>query len=293
MSEDGVKLTTPLVSVVTPSYNQVEFIEETLSSVSEQTYDHIEHFVKDGGSDDGTLELLKEHNCEWVSEPDRGQAAAINEGFEQVNGDIIGWLNSDDVYFDIRVIERVVRYFEQTDAEIIYGDYAIISRNSEILTVRCLPDFDYNRLRRGCFVAQPSVFFRHDVIKTNRLNEDLDYGIDYEFWLRLARNGYTFKHIKDILSGDRNYPGRKIRRDAETVDTEVTSIQREYGRAVGPKYWLARVSDILFSGIPRRLCGVHQSLQLKRQTRKLAFDASYPDRRTLVHNALQNNTDLF
>ena len=106
------------VSVITPSYNQAEFIEDTLRSVNNQTYKEINHTVIDGGSDDDTIEILKQfkaktesnqhYSLEWISEPDEGQSHAINKGFQNATGDVVGWLNSDDVYFYRDTVERMV-----------------------------------------------------------------------------------------------------------------------------------------------------------------------------------------
>ena len=102
----------PLVSIVTPSYNQGKFIEDTILSVKNQSYPNIEHIVVDAGSTDGTLKILrkyeKEYNLKWVSEPDEGQSDAVNKGFEMAKGEIVDWINSDDVYFDTMTISYVV-----------------------------------------------------------------------------------------------------------------------------------------------------------------------------------------
>ena len=109
-------MSSPLVSVVTPSYDQAEFIRETIESVRTQTYDNVEHVVVDGESTDGTTEILDEYDhLQYVSEPDDGQSDAINKGFEMADGDVVAWLNSDDVFFDTEVIERVVDYLDERE----------------------------------------------------------------------------------------------------------------------------------------------------------------------------------
>ncbi|HDM78303.1 MAG TPA: glycosyltransferase, partial [Deltaproteobacteria bacterium] len=210
----GVRLRSkkPLVSVVTPSYNQGHFIEENILSVKSQDYPNIEHIVIDGGSTDGTVKILKQYeetyNLRWISEPDEGHADAVNKGFAMAKGEIIGWLNSDDVYFDRGTISAVVEAFQKhPEADIIYGDCAYIWEDGTILRVQCVPSFRYSRLLRGCFLEQPAVFFRRHVVEKHKLNKRLKVAIDYEYWLRLGKR-YRFVHIPRILAADRNHRGR-------------------------------------------------------------------------------------
>lgn len=265
----------PLVSIVTPSYNQAEYITETLNSVSAQDYENIEHIVQDGESNDGTVKILTGRDVDWVSEPDDGQADAINTAFDSASGDIIGWLNSDDVYFATDIISQVVNIFAQTDADIIYGDYAVIDDVSRVLAIRCLPDFDFGRLRRGCFITQPSVFFRRDVILEHKLDPSLEYGMDYEFWLRLAVDGFNFQHIPRVFSGDRNYAERKIRQDRTAMVAESESIQVQYGREAGVRHFANRLFDIVASGVPRRLNGAVRGAHIARKQPNTAFNSEF------------------
>jgi len=140
----------PLVTIVTPSYNQGEFIEETLQSVARQDYDHLEHVVVDGGSDDETVDVLKQYenryDLRWVSEPDEGQSDAVNKGFEKARGDVVGWLNADDVYYTRQVITSVVDAFrERPDIDVVYGDDVLMDRHSTVTRLRTLYEFDYER----------------------------------------------------------------------------------------------------------------------------------------------------
>ena len=282
----------PLVSIVTPSYNQAEYIEETLDSVSAQSYENIEHIVQDGGSNDGTVDILAERNINWTSEPDNGQADAINTAFDSTSGEIIGWLNSDDVYFTTEIVGQVVDIFAQTDADVIYGDYAVIDDMSRMLTIRCLPDFDLARLRRGCFITQPSVFFRKDIILKHKLDPSLEYGMDYEFWLRLASDGFKFRHIPRVFSGDRNYAERKIRRDRTAMVAESEAIQIQYGRKTDFRHLADRVIDIATSGVPRRLHGAVRGAQIARKQPKTAFNSEFLSPTTTFWNAFRPDRKL-
>ncbi|WP_132057810.1 glycosyltransferase family 2 protein [Halorussus amylolyticus] len=282
-----------MISVVTPSYNQVDFIEETLESVRCQTYEDIEHIVVDGESNDGTVELLESYDeaIRWKSEPDNGQSDAINKGFDMATGDVVAWLNSDDVFFDTRTAERVVEYFRRYDADVIYGDIALIDAESEVLKVRCVPNFDYNRLLRGCFIEQPALFFRSNVLEDERLDTSLEYVMDYEFWLRLAQD-YDFRHVEDVLAGDRNHPNRKILKARDKMKTEGKKMRRTYGAEFGFPYRLGRASDIMFSGVPRRLKAVNRTVELHRDAPELAFGGQLKPLSTMARNVFRQNRSL-
>lgn len=284
-----------MVSVVTPSYNQAEYIRDTLESVRRQSYDPVEHVVVDGESDDGTLDILQEYDdtIEWLSEPDEGQSDAINKGFDMVDGDIVGWLNSDDVYFDTEALERVVSYFNRYDADVIYADMALLDADSNVLKIHTVPDFDYDKLLRYCFIEQPALFFRSNVLDEERLDTDLAYVMDYEFWLRLAQH-YDFRHVGDVLAGDRNHDQRKILKDREAMQAEGREMTRAYG-ATEPgtlAHRIERARDILTSGIPRRVTALQQTIALHRNSPELAFDGALCSRSTMLKNVFRPNRDL-
>jgi glycosyltransferase involved in cell wall biosynthesis len=225
------------VSIVTPSFNQGPFIEATLLSVKNQDYPNIEHLVRDGGSSDSTIDMLekyeKEYNLKWTSEPDKGQSDAINKGFAAATGDIVGWLNSDDVYFDRHVISYVVNEFQKfPEVGVIYGnDARIDDKNMPVSISQTVPWFDYNRLLRGNFVSQPSTFFRRRVILKHRLDVDLHFAMDYEYWLRLAGDGFKFKHANRILAAFRIHQAAKtsyMKTDPKTM-AERKAIRQLYG----------------------------------------------------------------
>jgi len=222
----------PLVSVITPSYNQGRFIEENILSVKSQDYPNTEHIVIDGGSSDSTVEILRKYegsyNLHWISEPDEGHADAVNKGFAMVKGEIIGWLNSDDVYFDRGTIGAVVEAFQKhPEADIIYGDCAYIWEDGTILRVQCVPDFRHGRLLRGCFLEQSAVFFRRHVVANHKLDKRLKVVIDYEYWLRLGKR-YRFVHIPRILAADRNHRARISVAQADKLKTVGTQLRQKY-----------------------------------------------------------------
>lgn len=286
-------MSSPTISVVTPSYNQAEFIEETLQSVARQTWSAVDHVVVDGESDDGTVDLLQawDDRVRWRSEPDEGQADAINTGFDMARGDIVGWLNSDDVYFDTGVLARVATHFEQSDADVVYGDIGLLDADSRVLKLRCVPDFDYSRLRRGCFIEQPALFFRQHVLEDARLDPDLEFAMDYEFWLRLGTE-YEFHHVSDVLAGDRNHPGRKILHERDAMRAESREVAAWYGLESGWRYRYGRGIDVLASGVPRRLRAIRRTLALHRSPPELAFDGTLAPLPVMVRNVFEQNRNL-
>ena len=149
------------VSVVTPSYNQSKYIQRTLESVAQQSGAEIEHVVFDGGSTDESVEILKHFNppVYWVSKKDRGQAHAVNQGISATKGEIIGWLNSDDVYSP-GAIERVVDYLDiHPKVDVVYGMADHIDRNDQAFEPYPTEPWDYDRLQKTCFICQPALFF--------------------------------------------------------------------------------------------------------------------------------------
>ena len=243
------KKSKPLVSIVTPSYNQGIFIEETIKSVKNQNYENIEHLIYDGGSTDETIKILKKYekyeyyNLKWVSEKDKGQADAINKGFSRAEGKIIGWLNSDDMYYDKNTIKTVVKVFNKNEnIDVLYGDGILVDENSNILKVQSKPNYNYKHLLRDCYFMQPAVFFNKRVIKENKLDIDLNYGMDYEYWLRLGKK-YNLKHVNKILASDRNHKKRKILAFKKDVKKESIKIREKYGQKYGVKYYINRLID--------------------------------------------------
>ncbi len=258
----------PLVSIVTPSYNQGEFIEDTILSVKNQDYPNIEHIVVDGGSTDNTLEILKKYedtyNLRWLSEPDEGQSEAINKGFDLAKGEIVAELDSDDVYFDKQVISYVVNQFKnQPDCDVIYGDSVLINQDNLILRVRHAPPwFNYNQLRRVCFIIQPSVFLKRDIIQSHKLDINIDLPMDYEYWLRLGRAGFKFKHAGKILSAFREHTTSKtIISRREELKAESKKVKNSYGQKFGVQYYLLRQLDNLLL-LPLRIRGAITIIKL-------------------------------
>jgi glycosyltransferase involved in cell wall biosynthesis len=223
-----------LVSIITPSYNQGRFIEDTLLSVKNQDYPNIEHIVVDGGSTDKTLEILRkyenQYDLKWISESDEGQSDAVNKGFRMAKGEIIGWVNSDDGYFDVSAISSVVKFFDKyDDADVIYGDVVRIDENNLILFIIKNRKFNYNYLKKTCSIWQPGAFFRQIIIDKFELDTSLDIAMDYDFWLRIGKK-HRFQYINKIVAVDRIHKKRKIVERKDEMIKESVYLSKEYGQ---------------------------------------------------------------
>lgn len=273
------------VSIITPSYNQEEFLQDTLSSVKSQIHQNIEHIVFDGGSTDGTVSALKRFKTEteddpcydltWTSEPDDGQSHAINKGFERASGEIVGWLNSDDVYFYRDTVERMVEEFEaRPDADVLYGDHVEIGRDGELRRVRRALDWDYERLRRSYSIPQPATFFRNYVVADRGLDTDLDYSMDLEYWLYLGRR-YRFEHVPRLVAGNRMYAENKRTAGDGAHAEESARVRREYGGPTGTpgSRRLGDAAGVLWT----RLAATRRMLAFT-DDEPFAFDATVPSR---------------
>ncbi len=230
------------VSIVTPSFNQAIFIERTLLSVMAQATGRfdLEHFVVDGGSTDGTAELLQRygHAIRWISEPDRGQADAVNKGIRDTDGEIIGWLNSDDVYYP-GVVDYVVQFMaENPGFDVVYGMADHIDENDHAYEAYPTEQWDFGRLKQTCYICQPALFLRRRVIEQHGLlDESLQYCMDYEYWLRLGRAGVVFAYVERKLAGSRMYADNKTLGARVAVHREINDmLKRMFGEV--PERWL-------------------------------------------------------
>ena len=191
----------PKISIVTPSYNQGQFLEETIRSVLLQGYPNLEYIIIDGGSQDNSVEIIKKYEpwlTYWVSEPDRGQAHAINKGFKRAQGDILAWINSDDFYTKEAIAKAVRSFLKYNEIDVLYGDCLYIDKNGkQIKYVKALP-FSPITLFVGS-IPQPSTFFRRHCLNVGFLDETLQCAFDYEFWLRFNKR-HRFTYISIPLS---------------------------------------------------------------------------------------------
>ncbi|MBU0569140.1 glycosyltransferase [bacterium] len=236
----------PLVSIVTPSFNQTEFIEETILSVKSQDYPNIEHIVIDGGSTDGTLDILKKYShLTWISEPDKGQSDAINKGFQMAKGEVIGWLNSDDTYMPYTVKTCVEFLLKHSDIAMIHGDFNEINEVSQIMEVISPGDVNLTELIQGSCIGQPTIFFRNNILKeVGLLNLDLEYVMDYDLCVRIAEK-FKIKHIPVILANFRWHSKSKSGAKSDMQEYEHRLISDKYCALhnITPQRFLDGVKD--------------------------------------------------
>jgi len=216
-----------LVSIITPSYNQAPYLEQTIQSVLEQDYPNIEYIVVDGGSADSSVEVIKEYAdrlAYWVSEKDSGQAEAINKGFARASGEILAWLNSDD-YYMLNTISVVVRCFEQNpDVVMIYGDMLAVDGEGQITNVLKYKQLTLEDLLCFQIIGQPSVFFRRSALeKTGLLDTSFHFMLDHHLWIRLAQQGRIL-HIPQIWSAARYHADAKNRARAAEFGREAFQV---------------------------------------------------------------------
>ena len=237
--------TPPLISIVTPSYQQGRFVERNIESVF-QGYPHIQHIVIDGGSTDGTLDILKANQkrhkgrFEYISEPDKGQAHAVNKGIARARGDIMGWLNPDDTYKP-GALQLVADTFKRrAEATCIYGHADYIDEKD---VVQCPYPTRYpltrSTLARRCHICQPSVFFKRQLFDNGlRLDETLKICMDYDLWIRLSKK-YPFYFLDAVLANFRIYRSNRTIGQRKAVFNEVFQLlERHYGYF--PWNWVLR-----------------------------------------------------
>jgi len=236
----------PLVTIVTPSFNQGGFIEETIRSVLLQDYPNLEYLVIDGASTDDTVQTLKKYEpwlSQWVSEPDRGQTHAINKGFRRARGEIVAWLNSDDTY-EPHAIRSVVRHMVSNRATIAYGNCRLIDEAGRAIRAVVPPAVTYNSLlwfwtRPASTPPQPAIFFRRHVLEeVGLLDEALHYVMDYELWLRISRK-YSFSYVDALLANYRIHSDSKTVSANEGFARERYQVSERYGRSEGVGYHLS------------------------------------------------------
>jgi glycosyltransferase involved in cell wall biosynthesis len=229
-----VTTTRPLVSILTPSFNQGEYIRDTLDSVAAQDYPDIEHIVVDGGSTDTTLATLadRDRRLIYISEPDRGQADALNKAFARARGSIIGWLNSDDFYLSGGIVRQVVDLFAASNADVVYGNAVWVDERRKVVKLRPSPSFSSARLERFDYISQPATFFRRDGVRDPLVDRHLNYALDYGLWLQLLKDGRRFVRCDRYLAAMRYHAEAKSVRARESMWLEDIEVRHETGPRV-------------------------------------------------------------
>jgi len=245
----------PIFTIITPSFNQGQYIERTIKSVLSQGIPELEYLIFDGGSKDETVSVLKSfgNSISWVSEKDFGQADAVNKGLKIARGEIIGWLNSDDIYYP-NVLSTVIDIFKNKEIDVIYGMADHIDENENIIEPYYTQHWDYEILKNVCFICQPAVFFRRSIIeKYGMLNDKLRYCMDYEYWLRIGKDK-PFYYLQEKIAGSRLYPETKTLGSKVAVHEEILLMFKEIFHYI-PSRWIYNYVHALLdnSGFKRDL----------------------------------------
>lgn len=248
----------PLVSIITPSFNQAQFLEETIRSVLDQDYPCIEYILIDGGSADGSLEVIQRYAgrlARWVSEPDRGQTDAINKGFAWANGEILAWLNSDDTYLRGAVGEAVDYLVTHPEAGMVYGDANLIDKDGQVIGRFPAKQTDYRRLRRGyVHIPQQASFFRASLWKrVGPLDPTFFFAMDYDLWIRLARLA-PLHYTPRLWANFRLHSGGKSVVADDRCWPEMLRVhQREGGSRFSWLYFKARIRPLVYGWLPLKI----------------------------------------
>jgi len=197
----------PRISVVTPNYNYGHYLDETICSVLAQGYPNLEYIVIDGGSTDNSVDVIRRHEAQlacWESKKDNGQADAINRGFAKSTGDILGWLNSDDLYLPgtLKKVQKVFSGLQEDEAAIVFGNCVHVNEESKYAYGSDVEKMHGMLDLTLCdYVIQPACFWNRKVMDTvGALNEDLNFGFDWDWFIRAVEAGVRFVPIGDFLA---------------------------------------------------------------------------------------------
>lgn len=246
-----MQLSEKTISIITPSFNQGQFIEETIKSVISQEGDfYIDYIIMDGGSTDDSVEIIKKYDrlikeegwpikCRgisyfWASEKDNGQVDAIEKGFSRAVGDIAVWLNSDDVFYDPSIFRKVLDvFFEEPGLMMITGDGPFIDRDGRETGLHHVDKIDFTELiYLDYHILQPATFIKKEIYKNERLDRSYNYCFDAEYFIRLINKGYRYKKLNDNLACFRFYPEIKTLTGQGKRYIESLRIARKYGTSI-------------------------------------------------------------
>jgi len=221
----------PRISVVTPSFNQARFLERTIRSVLNQGYPNLEYIVVDGGSRDGSVDIIRKYErylAYWVSEPDEGQSDAINKGFRRATGDLVGWQNSDDIYLPGAFRKVGEEYRDAPGFEVYFGNMCTVDEADGILHEHRYTPFSVDfLLYDGWNITNQSAFFANEVVRKHSLQVGLRYAMDGDFFVKVGLDGGRFRFIHESLGALRIHPETKSGTISQTVGVEEWARIRE------------------------------------------------------------------
>jgi GT2 family glycosyltransferase len=241
-------------SVVTPSYNQGQFIRATIESVLSQRIADLQYLVIDGGSTDGTVAILKEFGdrLSFISEQDEGTGDAVNKGLALCTAEIIGWLNSDDIYYPETLLRVADLFRLHPEIDIIYGRAHHIDEHGTILEEYPTEEWSFEALINHCIISQPAAFFRRAVVERfGPLEITHKYCVDYEFWIRLAGKGARFLFVPEFFAATRLHNQAKTCASRLKCHKDTNDILVKHLGYLPPR-WISNYAHIKAEGFIRR-----------------------------------------
>lgn len=236
------------ISIIIPSYNQGPFLRATLDSILAQQHPGVEVIVKDGGSSDNSVEVLRSFGdrIRWHSARDRGQTDAINRGLMEAQGEIVAYLNSDDVYFPGSLAAVEDHFSAHPDCQILYGDAHHLHADGSFMEVYPTEGWDRSRLLQTCFICQPAAFWRrrlHDQV--GYFDESLHFSMDYDFWLRCGARFPLFHLGGKVLAGSRLHQDTKTLRQRVPCHREILRVIQRHASHPSQTYgWLKHLASL-------------------------------------------------
>ena len=223
----------PKLSIITVSFNQVEFLERTIKSVINQSYKNIEFIIIDGGSTDGSIEILKRYDKYieyWVSEKDNGQTHGINKGFRKATGDFVCFQNSDDIFYPGAFESFVQSININTDYSLFYADHKIIDQNDNVLDMhKLMPVCYFLQVFKGPLIHNQACFWKRSIFKhIGYLDEEYNFDMDYEFFTRVLYHGYKAKYIPEYLGAFRLHANTKTSNLKDVSKIEMRQVKLHY-----------------------------------------------------------------
>lgn len=237
--EKSESQTCPRVSLVVPSFNQAKYLTSTLESILSQGYPNLELFVVDGGSTDGSVDIIKAFQKEltwWVSEPDSGQANAINKGFSRSSGEIMAWLNSDDLLLPGALFAIAKELNEYPECDVVYGQRILINEDGKDIGKWLVPNHDNNVIKYADFIPQETLFWRRSLWDKAgaSLDESFQFALDWDLILKFVEHKARFKVLNKFIGAFRFHPEQKT--VAQISDTGFEEMERLRKQHAGLEY---------------------------------------------------------
>jgi glycosyltransferase involved in cell wall biosynthesis len=260
MKRNAAVRPSPAISVVIPSFNQAEYLEAAISSVVDQGYEALEVIVMDGGSTDGSCRVIEAFSSSlayWQSRPDGGQAAAIAAGFELATGELLTWLNSDDILLPGALHSNGRAYCGRPDADVFYGDHVVIDAGGAVVErYKHPPYFNWLAWLTGPYIAQPGTLFTRRIWEeTGGVDRDMHCAFDYDLWYRFMDSRATFVHVGSFVSGFRIHARAKGAAQLARYAAEDAILRQRYSARLGS--WSERKMARLLLGAMQILSGAY------------------------------------